>query len=224
MKRIVLTMAALLAVTAVFSVELKSGGRDEAYVQSITARAQKIVDNLGLTDSAAATDVRNIIANRYFELGDIYAEYDGAVEAVKAGNADSELKNRMVEAARKVADSKLYRTHFAFPAALSIYLTDAQVEAVKDGMTYGVVNVTYTAYCDMIPRLTDEEKTQIMAWLKEARELAMDASNSENKHKVFGNYKGRINNYLSARGYDLTAERAGWQQRIDEREKQASKR
>ena len=216
MKRLFLIIAALLTVTVTSAVELKSEGRDPEYVQSIVGRAQKIVDKLGLTDEAAAVGVRNIIANRYFELNDIYAEYDAAVSAVKAGTADSELKARMVDGAKRVADSKLYRTHFAFPAALSIYLTDEQVEAVKDGMTYGVVNVTYKAYCDMIPTLTDEEKTQIMAWLKEARELAMDASNSDNKHKVFGNYKGRINNYLSSRGYDLTAEREGWQKRIEQ--------
>ena len=217
MKRIFLTIAAVLTVVSALSVELKSEGRDAEYVQSIVNRAQKIVDNLGMTDAAAATAVRNIIANRYFELNDIYAGYDAAVEAVKAGSSDAELKRRMVEAAGKVADSELYRTHFAFPAALSVYLTDAQVEAVKDGMTYGVVNVTYTAYCDMIPSLTDEEKVQIMAWLKEARELAMDASNSDNKHKVFGKYKGRINNYLVARGYDISAERAEWQKRIEAR-------
>lgn len=219
MKRVFLTIAVLLAVTAVQAqrVELKRGGRDAEYVQSIEGRAQKIVDKLGLADADAAASVRNIIANRYFELNDIYAEYDAAVAAVKEGSLASELKNNIIDGAKKVADSKLYRSHFAFPAALSIYLTDAQVEAVKDGMTYGVVNVTYTAYCDMLPRLTDEEKAQIMAWLREARELAMDASNSDNKHKVFGNYKGRINNYLSARGYDLTAEREEWQKRIDAR-------
>ena len=216
MKRIFLTIAGLLAVVSAFSVELKSEGRDAQYVESIVGRAQKIVDKLGMTDEAAAVDVRNIIANRYFELNDIYAEYDAAVAAVKESVGDAELKNRIVEGAQAVADSKLYRSHFAFPAALSIYLTDEQVEAVKDGMTYGVVNVTYTAYCDMIPRLTDEEKAQIMAWLTEARELAMDASNSDNKHKVFGKYKGRINNYLVARGYDISAERAEWQKRIEE--------
>ena len=214
MKRIFLTIAGLLAVVSAFSVELKSAGRDADYVQSIVGRAQKIVDKLGLTDEAAAVDVRNIIANRYFELNDIYAEYDAAVAAVKENVGNSELKNRIVEGAQAVADSKLYRSHFAFPAALSIYLTDAQVEVVKDGMTYGVVGVTYKAYCDMIPRLTDEEKAQIMAWLQEARELAMDASNSDNKHKVFGKYKGRINNYLVARGYDISAERAEWEKRI----------
>ena len=31
----------------------------------------------------------------------------------------------------------------------------------------------------------------------------MDAGSSEEKHAMFGKYKGRINNYLSAAGYDM---------------------
>mgnify|MGYP001542724230 CR=1 FL=1 len=123
-------------------------------------------------------------------------------------------------AAREVTtiiDAALYRTHFAFPADLSLYLDAKQIDAVKDGMTYGVVMVTYKATVDMIPTLKEEEKAQIMAWLVEAREFAMDAENSNKKHAAFGKYKGRINNYLSKRGYDLVKERKAWYERIKAR-------
>ena len=43
----------------------------------------------------------------------------------------------------------------------------------------------------------------------------MDAENSNKKHEWFGKYKGRINNYLAKRGYDLVKEREGWYKRID---------
>jgi hypothetical protein len=55
----------------------------------------------------------------------------------------------------------------------------------------------------MLPDLTDQQKAQILAWLVEAREKAMDAGSSREKHAWFGKYKGKINNYLSAAGYDL---------------------
>ena len=113
-------------------------------------------------------------------------------------------------------DSKLYRSHYGFIADLSIYLNQNQIDKLKDVMTYNVVKVTYDAQCEMIPSLSDEEKKQIMAWLIEARELAIDAESSNKKHEVFGKYKGRINNYLSARGYDLTKEREEWYKRIKE--------
>jgi len=49
--------------------------------------------------------------------------------------------------------------------------------------------------------------------LIEARELAIDAESSKAKHGWFDKYKGRINNYLSAQGYDLKKENEEWQKR-----------
>ena len=79
------------------------------------------------------------------------------------------------------------------------------------------MKVTYDAYCDMIPTLTSEEKEQIMVWLVEARELAIDAESSNKKHDTFNKYKGRINNYLSARGYNIQKEREEWEKRVKAR-------
>lgn len=212
-----LIFALLLAVTTLnaSAVELKSEGRDAAYVEAIVKRSQKIVDKLDLKDKAQAEAVLHIIANRYFELNDIYEVRDQKLAEAK--QLEGEMKQLKSDLAKYECDSKLYRSHFAFPATLGIYLNDEQVTAVIDGMTYGVVKVTYDSHLDMIPSLTEEEKTQILAWLVEARELAVDAENSNKKHGVFGKYKGRINNYLSKRGYDLTAEREAWYKRIEER-------
>ena len=198
------------------AVDLKTEGRDPAYVESIVKRSQKIVDTLGIEDASKAKDVTNIIANRYFKLNDIYEARDAKVKAAKE-TLTGDAKNQAVQAAQNEKDAALYRCHFEFPADLSLYLTPAQIEAVKDGMTYGVVKVTYDSHLDMIPTLTDEEKAQIMAWLIEAREIAIDAENSNKKHEAFGKYKGRINNYLAARGYDLTKEREAWYERIKAR-------
>lgn len=81
-------------------------------------------------------------------------------------------------------------------------------------MTYNVLPITYTAYQDMLPGLTEAQKTQILAWLTEAREHAMDAESSKKKHEWFGKYKGRINNYLSAAGVDMKKAGEEWQARI----------
>ena len=185
-------------------VALKSEGRDADYVKTIIARSEKATDALGITWTPMGENVRNIIANRYFELNDIYAERDS-------------LKKTDKKMAEALCDSRLYRSHFALDANLSIYLTPKEIEQVKDVMTFNVVKVTYDAQCDMIPTLQEEEKTQILAWLKEARELAIDAESSKKKHEVFGKYKGRINNYLTRRGYDLTKEREEWYKRVKER-------
>jgi hypothetical protein len=180
-------------------VPLDCDGRDSAYVENIKGRAQKIVDGLNLSDAQQAEAVRNIIANRYFLLNRIH-------EANK-DNADKR-------------DAELYKHHFELQSALSLYLTDEQVDAVKDGMTFGRLKRDYQATQDMIPTLSDFEKQQILIWLKEAREYAMDAADSKGKHYWFDKYRGRTNNWLSARGYDLKKERDEWMKRIEkEKEK-----
>ena len=199
------------------AVDLNKENRDPKYVESIVNRSQKIVDKLGLTDVKAAEDVCNIIANRYFELNDIYEIRDAKVKTVKESGLTGDAKNEALKAAENEKDAALYRSHFAFPASLSLFLNEEQIEAVKDGMTYGVVKVNYEATLDMIPSLKEEEKVQIYAWLVEAREFAMDAENSNKKHAAFGKYKGRINNYLAKRGYNLTKEREEWAKRVKAR-------
>ena len=218
MKKIVLMSLLLLCGwISAGAVDLNKENRDPKYVESIVNRSQKIVDKLGLTDAKVAEDVCNIIANRYFELNDIYEIRDAKVKTVKESGLTGDAKDEALKAAENEKDAALYRSHFAFPASLSLFLNEEQIEAVKDGMTYGVVKVTYEATLDMIPSLKEEEKVQIYAWLVEAREFAMDVENSNKKHAAFGKYKGRINNYLAKRGYNLTKEREEWAKRVKAR-------
>ena len=189
----------LLSLNVSAQVALKTEGQDSAYVQTIKSRAQKIVDGLGLTDAQKAENVRNIIANRYFLLNDIHSKYD---------------KNQ-----QDARDAELYKHHFELASALALYLTEEQIDAVKDGMTCGRLKRDYNAQLEMIPSLTDEEKAQILIWLREAREYAMDAADSKGKHFWFDKYRGRTNNWLSARGYDLKKERDAWMKRIEDAKK-----
>lgn len=202
MRRFLTILAALIAlvqldVTAQ-EVKLNSEGRDADYVKTIVGRSQKIVSGLSITDADTRQNVLNIICNRYFLLNDIYDKYKVGTDSCNA---------------------ELYKHHFEFAAALANYITDEQIEAVKDGMTFGVVPKTYQAHLDMIPSLKENEKLQILNWLKEAREFAIDAPDSNSKHGWFGKYKGRINNWLAARGYDLVKEREGWYKRIEDAKK-----
>jgi hypothetical protein len=183
----------LLCLNIDAQVALNTEGQDPEYVETIKGRAQKIVDGLQLNDAQKAENVRNIIANRYFMLNDIHSKFDKKQQAER--------------------DAELYKHHFELASALSLYLTDEQIDAVKDGMTFGRLKRDYQATQDMIPTLTDFEKQQILIWLKEAREYAMDAADSKGKHFWFDKYRGRTNNWLSARGYDLKKEREAWMKR-----------
>ena len=195
MKKVLYTAILLLfTITASAQVALKTEGQDPQYVETIKGRAQKIVDGLNLGDANKEENVRNIIANRYFLLNDIHAKYDKKTQ-------------------EDALYAELYKHHFELASALALYLNEEQIDAVKDGMTYGRLKRDYNAQLEMIPSLTDEEKGQILVWLKEAREYALDAADSKGKHFWFDKYRGRTNNWLSARGYDLKKERDAWMKR-----------
>jgi hypothetical protein len=49
----------------------------------------------------------------------------------------------------------------------------------------------------------------------------MDGGDSKQKHAWFDKYRGRTNNWLSARGYDLKKEREAWQKRTEKQKSQA---
>lgn len=160
------------------------------YTRVLTERSAKIVNTLGIDNQKIADRVTNILVEQYRNIGYIHDSLPADVR-----------------------QQKLYALHAEFIGKLTAEISQDQIEKIKDGMTYGVLKVTYDSYCDMIPSLKDDEKRQLIAWLAEARELAMDAPSSNKKHEVFGKYKGRFNNYLSQRGYDSTKERQNWEER-----------
>lgn len=159
---------------------------------AIVQRAEKIASSLGLSDPAQAKRVGDLIAAQYRDLSLVHDARDAALKTPDTAAF-----------AKDTATARMADLHYAYLAALSVELTPEQVEQVKDGMTYGVVPLTFRVYQEMLPDLTPEQKRQLLAWLREAREHAMDAGSSDEKHGWFGKYKGRINNYLSAAGIDM---------------------
>ena len=205
MKKILYTaILSLFTITISAQVALKTEGQDPQYVETIKGRAQKIVDGLNLGDANKEENVRNIIANRYFLLNDIHAKYDKKTQ-------------------EDALYAELYKHHFELASALALYLNEEQIDAVKDGMTYGRLKRDYNAQLEMIPTLKEEEKAQILVWLREAREYAIDAADSKGKHFWFDKYRGRTNNWLSARGYDLKKERDAWMKRTEEQKAKEKK-
>lgn len=186
-------------------VDAQQSSQDEAaYLQTITLRANKIVQALSVTDSTLFYQVQNMVANQYAAIKNVHDNFNKKAKEETA-NATSIEAERM--AALKVQ-------HNLFIASLSSVLSVQQIDVIKDGMTYGVLPKTFKGYEEMILTLTPAQKNQIYAYLIEAREFAMDAESSEKKHAWFGKYKGKINNYLSAEGYDMKKEGIAWKERI----------
>jgi hypothetical protein len=185
------------------------------YTKILTERAQKIVNALDLENQAVYRKVITILVDQYKSLGIIHDNLEAGVKAINADTSVNKSQaEHLINNLKLQADQKLYNLHCGFLGKLSAELTPEQIVKIKDGMTYGIVKGTYDSYCNMIPSLKEEEKKQLMAWLVEAREHAIDASSSEKKHEWFGKYKGRFNNYLSKQGYDIRKERKNWEERI----------
>jgi len=173
-----------LSAEKLFRAAAKPGEKDAAYEQAIEKRTQDILALLNLDDTAKKAKVHDAIIGQYRGL-----------ENWQHSHGDSD---------------QLKALHTAYLEKLAAELTTEQVEMVKDKMTYNKVKVTYDAYCDIVPGLTAEEKTQVLTLLKGAREEAMDGGSSKEKDAIFKKYKGKINNYLSAQGHDVAQAYKDW--------------
>lgn len=179
------------------------GDPDPTYTRVITERADKIVKNTKIADAARKARVRDIIVRQYRNLNAIHNQREKDIEVSAKIALEKALAEADAATIRERTDALVRRVHQDYLAKLSAELTTDQLDQVKDGMTYGILPATYQAYVAKVPGLTEPQKERIMAYLVEARELAMDGGTSEEKHLWFRKYKGKINNYLSAEGYTL---------------------
>ena len=187
---------------------------DTAYQNVIAQRSTKIVNTLGINKKRQSKKVQQILMNQYFAVNKIHDAYKITTTTITAGTLNIQEKKEAVKNETEKKSFQLKQLHTKFIAQLNKKLSVAQIEKVKDGITYKVLPVTWTAYKEMLPHLTQEQKDKMYTWLVEARELAMDEGSSDAKHAVFGKYKGRINNYLSAAGFDMKKEGEDWAKRI----------
>lgn len=173
-------------------------------VSEAQRKTDKIMDKLALTNDSIRENIQLVIINRYLELREIHLKYDERNKAIEENTLLSqEEKPIELERSYYQYNSDLYRSRFGFVAWLSFYLSEKQVEMVKDAMTYHMLHVRYNDFIDLLPDLTEAEKNRVHHWLVEAREFSMDFETPRKMRQMFTKYRGRINNYLAARGYDL---------------------
>jgi len=178
---------------------------EAVYAANIDKRAGDILKVLALTDEAKAARVKDAIVAQYRSLRSRDEAIDGMFQALSK-NAPGIETNR--GAILKVLSHQL---HQHFLTRLAAELTPEQIEQVKDRMTYNKVKVTYDAYCEIMPKLTDAEKAKILATLKTAREEAMDGGSADEKTAIFQKYKDQINAELTANGHNVAQAFRDWE-------------
>lgn len=180
--------------------------REAHYAQALERRVDRIFERLKIEDAAKAARVRTLLLLQYRTL-----------------RARDEVINAQLRAVGKDPDDYAARAelrlrlskplHEWFVSILALELTPAQLEAVKDVMTYDTVRVTADAYAQIIPGLKDADKAWITERLKAAREEAMDGGSANEKAHIFQKHKDAINVELTARGYDVAKAYQDWEAR-----------
>lgn len=176
---------------------------DPKYRETINKRAAAAVNVAKVADDAKKSAAINVVEVHYIGINDIHFDRDAAVKA--AGRDKDAITSVVSKAAAEVVI-----VHKKFTDDLAALLTPEQCDAVKDKMTYDVRPTTFRVYCEMLPKLTDEQKTKVSDMLRSGREDALVAGDANLKHEQFRRAKGRINNYLSAQGYDMKKASEDW--------------
>lgn len=100
-----------LSATNAQTIKLNSDGRDKDYVNTILERSKKVTDALNITGTEKGTQVLNIVANRYFELNDIYEERDSLKRQPQALPAMPRSRLRLLPKARRTASYTAHTSH-----------------------------------------------------------------------------------------------------------------
>lgn len=187
---------------------------EASYARALEKRAKDVLDVLKLDDPAKADRVREAVIAQYRSLRALHDARDARIKSLRDRQGlDRADRDGQIKAEREQTAAAAAAQHQRFLAQLSVDLSPAQIEQVKDKMTYNKLQVTYNGYLEMLPALTTEQKQAVVDMLKLAREEAAYAGSSEEKSEIFNKYKGRINNYLATQGYDLKRASAEWAER-----------
>jgi hypothetical protein len=186
--------------------EEKDARSNSTNTQSVDSkkRASQIVDSLGIKDEAKRSEILAILIQHLENLQKIFSDRRKDMQHAEANaTGNKELADARSEAAWNAANGKLNKVHATFLGKLSVVLTAEQHEMLKDLMTEGGLQREYKYFLSLFPDLTELQKTQVITYLKEAREHAMCAETAENRTQWFIKYRGRTNNFLAAAGYNL---------------------
>jgi hypothetical protein len=189
---------------------------EAAYTLAIDKRAAAIVSALDLKDPAKAARVSALLTNQYRSL----RHRDEVI--------DQQLKTPTNNPAARPDRAAIFQNlskplHDEFITKLSADLSPEQIEAVKNRMTYDKLKVTYDAYCQIIPNLTEADKAKIKDDLTLARDEAIDGGSADEKSAIFQRYKDRINEYLNTHGHDVNKAYKEWNAKQDQAKAQDKK-
>jgi len=162
-------------------------------------KAAEWVGTLNLDDAEKEARVEKAIATHLKAIRDWHNEHP--FTTVPAG-INPATGNKLTELDRQViANSAMPKSvHEDLLSALNKDLNPEQVELVLDKYTVGKVAFTMKGYKAIVPDLKPEEESQILIYLKQAREQAIDFKNMNQISAIFEIYNTKSEQYLNSNG------------------------
>jgi hypothetical protein len=205
----------MLITLLITSVHAFSQTKDIVVPEEILAKAREWTSALNLTDAAKKSAVENVIALHLTTVRDWHNEHPSSTvpDGINpvTGNKLSDLDKQII------ADSAMPSTvHQALMDGLKKNLTPEQVETVLDKYTIGKVEFTMKGYKAIVPDLTADEEAKILAFLKQAREQAVDYKNMKQISAIFEIYKTKSEQMLNNNGRSWRALYSAFTKKIKE--------
>lgn len=181
-------------------------------------KATEWVQSLELNDKAKEDRVIKVVADHLTAIRTWHNDHPASTVPAgvnpRTGEKLTELDRQMI------ADSAQPESyHENLMSGLKKDLTTEQVEKVLDKYTVGKVDFTMRGYRAIVPDLTKEEESQLLSYLKEAREMAVDYKNMKEISAIFEIYKTKCEQYLIGNGRDWRALYKAFVKRIREEKK-----
>jgi hypothetical protein len=205
----------LVSMLLMSSVRSFSQTADIVVPGEILDRAKEFVVALDLTDAAKRSAVENIVAVHMVTVRDWHNSHPAS--AVPAG-INPITGEKLSELDRQViADSAMPATvHQVLMNGLNKNLNQEQLEAILDKYTIGKVAFTMAGYKAIVPDLTVDEESKILAFLKQARAQAVDYKNMKEISAIFEIYKTKSEQLLNNNGRSWRALYSAYTKKIKE--------
>jgi hypothetical protein len=158
-----------------------------AYEASIERRVGETVTEMKLDDPAKAELVKEKFKQQLRDL--------------RAWHAEHYARYRELQVEFEKLDKELKGINKAFIKEMESQLTTEQVDLIRERMVGGRYQHNIGGLNAEYPDLPDWLRNRAIEMWQEARDIAMVLPEGKDKTQVFERYKGRVNNYISAKGY-----------------------
>jgi len=191
------SIALLVLITCIVTSQAKAQGvaADSQELQ----KAAQWVNKLSLSDQGKKQKVQDAIALHLTQVRDWHnahpvKENPGGINPA-TGNAFSTLDWEVIYCSQQPKS-----IHENLMNVLNGELSADQAEAILDQYTVGKVAFTLKGYEAIVPDLTDQERTEILKNLRQAREQAIDYKSMKEISAIFEIYKTKCEQYLNSNG------------------------